>query len=99
MGGPLAVAEPACGPRPDRPYITHLFFSDSRADQEEAKDYCRGCDLRARCLQAALDRGEDDGIFGGFTPVERRLWVRFYGYEVPADVPEIPVQLYSQRAS
>lgn len=39
---------------------------------ERAKAICRTCPVVAQCLQAALEHGEDDGIWGGMTPEERR---------------------------
>lgn len=38
----------------------------------EAKAICGGCDVRADCLQWALDHGQDAGIWGGLTDDERR---------------------------
>lgn len=32
---------------------------------------CGGCPVRADCLEAALERGEQHGIWGGTTPRER----------------------------
>lgn len=33
---------------------------------------CRRCPVRTQCLQAALDRNEEFGVFGGLTARERR---------------------------
>ncbi|MFC9355225.1 WhiB family transcriptional regulator [Rhodococcus sp. NPDC057014] len=42
-----------------------------------AKQLCRGCPVRARCLNYALDAYEPHGIWGGYTEDERRkLWRR-----------------------
>lgn len=38
----------------------------------EAKAICRTCPIAADCLQYALQAGEDEGIWGGLTPSERR---------------------------
>lgn len=93
--------QPNCGPSSEREPLTHLFFSDDIDDQAEARALCYECPLRAACLQKALDRDEGDGIWGGFSPVERKLWVRFHGDVVPEDeeIPEIPVELYSRGAA
>ena len=37
----------------------------------EAKAVCGACPVRADCLEAALDRGERHGIWGGATERER----------------------------
>ena len=40
---------------------------------EDAKAICRRCPVVAQCLAAALEHGEDAGIWGGTTPEERRM--------------------------
>ncbi|MDQ3273530.1 MAG: WhiB family transcriptional regulator [Actinomycetota bacterium] len=35
--------------------------------------YCRHCPVATECLEAALQQGYLDGIFGGLTPDERRV--------------------------
>lgn len=32
---------------------------------------CNQCPVRVQCLQTALDRGEEYGIWGGLTPIQR----------------------------
>lgn len=54
-----------------------LFFpigtgGPALAQIERAKAICRTCPVIAECLAAALAHGEDDGIWGGLTPDERR---------------------------
>lgn len=54
-----------------------LFFpigtsGPALAQTERAKEICRTCPVVAQCLEAALEHGEDDGIWGGMTPEERR---------------------------
>ena len=45
----------------------------ARAARElRAKQVCAGCEVRAECLQQALDSGERYGVWGGLTDVERR---------------------------
>lgn len=39
---------------------------------EEAKAVCRRCPLIERCLEGALDRGEDAGVWGGLSEKELR---------------------------
>lgn len=37
-----------------------------------AKEVCRRCIVTSECLNHALTTGEDDGIWGGLNPTERR---------------------------
>jgi WhiB family redox-sensing transcriptional regulator len=49
-----------------------LFFPERGASTREAKEVCRGCVVRAECLEYALDNGEKFGIWGGLSERERR---------------------------
>lgn len=40
-----------------------------------AKAVCARCPVQKQCLDAALSRGEPEGIWGGLTPQERRKLV------------------------
>jgi WhiB family transcriptional regulator, redox-sensing transcriptional regulator len=42
-----------------------LFFAESPADVECAKDLCRACPARMACLTGALERREPWGVWGG----------------------------------
>lgn len=51
------------------------WFPDERAGDtaEEAKRICRGCPVRVQCLDFALSaKWSVDGVWGGFTAMERR---------------------------
>lgn len=48
------------------------FFPDKGGSTRNAKKVCRTCPVRGECLQAALDRDERFGIWGGFSERERR---------------------------
>jgi WhiB family redox-sensing transcriptional regulator len=50
---------------PCRAEDAELWFSASPGDLEEAKVLCRGCHLRATCLEGALERAEPWGVWGG----------------------------------
>lgn len=41
-------------------------------DVQAAKRVCLGCSARFECLQNAMDRNEEFGVWGGLTPKERR---------------------------
>jgi hypothetical protein len=45
--------------------LTPLFFSDDVIDIARAKAICAKCDLRTSCLDAALERAEPWGVWGG----------------------------------
>jgi WhiB family transcriptional regulator, redox-sensing transcriptional regulator len=42
-----------------------LFFAESPADVEAAKRLCQECPVRSTCLEAALERREPWGVWGG----------------------------------
>lgn len=42
-----------------------LWFAENPADLERAKELCGGCPVRRQCLEAALDRAEPWGVWGG----------------------------------
>lgn len=42
-----------------------LWFSESPAGLERAKQSCRGCPVRPECLAGALARREPWGVWGG----------------------------------
>ena len=69
------VASAACGPD-----NAELFFpTDTRRPNywDEARTICwRDCPVRTQCLTAALERREEDGMWGGLTPEERQRVLR-----------------------
>ncbi len=48
------------------------FFPEKGGSTREAKRICAGCDVRAECLDYALDNDERFGIWGGMSERERR---------------------------
>ena len=42
-----------------------LWFAESPVELERAKALCADCPIRRECLEAALDRGEPWGGWGG----------------------------------
>ncbi|WP_269814817.1 MULTISPECIES: WhiB family transcriptional regulator [Nocardia] len=42
-----------------------LWFAESPAQLEQAKALCESCPIRKGCLNAALDRAEPWGVWGG----------------------------------
>jgi len=57
------------GPRLDSPHPSRKM----RLAIMEAKHICSSCPVRNLCLEFALDSGEDYGIWGGLTPMERDI--------------------------
>lgn len=51
--------------QPCRIYDPDLWFAESPADLERAKQLCGGCPARAHCLATALARRESCGVWGG----------------------------------
>lgn len=50
---------------PCRSNDPELWFAESPAEVERAKSLCRGCPVRARCLDDAIARREPWGVWGG----------------------------------
>jgi WhiB family transcriptional regulator, redox-sensing transcriptional regulator len=55
------------------------FFPEKGGSTREAKKVCRGCEVRADCLEYALDHDERFGIWGGLSERERRRLKRETG--------------------
>ncbi len=61
-----------------------LFFSPEVSERKEdrhereflAKRLCSECSVRGECLEAALERHETYGIWGGLNELERRALLR-----------------------
>ncbi len=52
---------------------TTVFFSDDLDDIGAAKRICLDCPVRGRCLDAAVSRGEQYGVWGGHLFVAGRI--------------------------
>jgi WhiB family redox-sensing transcriptional regulator len=53
-----------------------IFFPDKGESPAAAKRVCASCEVRAECLQDALDRNERFGVWGGLSERERRVLAR-----------------------
>ncbi len=51
---------------------TNVFFPDKGESTRPAKRICATCDVTAECLQAALERDDRFGVYGGLSERERR---------------------------
>lgn len=49
-----------------------LFFPEKGGSSDAAKRVCAACDVTEECLTYALRTGQDDGIWGGLSRMERR---------------------------
>lgn len=56
-----------------------------RAEVAAAKSVCRGCPVRAECLDLALTERHWFGVFGGMDPVERRIYAHACGIHFDDD--------------
>lgn len=62
-------------------YDPELFFPTGTTGPailqiEEAKQVCRSCEVRERCLEWAIENGQDHGVWGGMSEDERRALKR-----------------------
>ncbi len=55
------------------------FFPEKGGSTREAKRVCRSCEVRAECLEYALEHDERFGIWGGLSERERRRLKRQAG--------------------
>ena len=55
------------------------FFPEKGGSTREAKRVCHSCDVRAECLDYALENDERFGIWGGLSERERRRLKRAAG--------------------
>lgn len=55
------------------------FYPEKGGSTRAAKKTCRACEVRAECLEYALDNDERFGIFGGLSERERRKLKRERG--------------------
>ena len=49
-----------------------VFFPEKGGSTRDARKVCRGCEVRAECLEYALEHDERFGIWGGLSERERR---------------------------
>ena len=49
-----------------------IFFPAKGESTEPAKRVCRRCPVRSECLEHAIARRENDGMWGGTSPRQRR---------------------------
>jgi WhiB family redox-sensing transcriptional regulator len=55
---------------------TNEFYPDKGGDSTIARKICQRCPVRLKCLQAALDRREKHGIWGGLSEHQRTSLLR-----------------------
>jgi len=67
----VAMADTPC-----RLVDPEVFFAEQPADVEYAKSLCRECPVQDLCLEAALDRREPWGVWGGQLLVQGEVVAR-----------------------
>lgn len=71
VGGTVTVEELPC-----RLVDPEVFFAEQPADVEYAKALCRECPVQEACLEAALERREPWGVWGGQLLVQGEVVAR-----------------------
>jgi WhiB family redox-sensing transcriptional regulator len=71
VGGAVIVEELPC-----RLVDPEVFFAEQPADVEYAKALCRECPVQEACLEAALERREPWGVWGGQLLVQGEVVAR-----------------------
>jgi WhiB family redox-sensing transcriptional regulator len=76
-----AACNPHTGVAPDPAAIPRFFTADDEEfelhEQREAALFCNtACPVQQECLDFAKDVGEEHGVWGGTTEVERRLLMK-----------------------
>jgi len=66
------------------------FFPEKGCSGDEAKQICRGCEVRSECLRYALDNNERFGVWGGLSEPQRRKLKKKSAQS--ADVPNVQVE-------
>ncbi|AGI12995.1 WhiB family transcription factor [Mycobacterium phage Butters] len=79
-----------------------VFFPEKGEPVGPARNICRRCEVQAKCLEVALAREEEFGIWGGLTPNQRRALKRgaaqrACGYCGSTFVPGRPEQRFCSR--
>ncbi|MEV4975341.1 WhiB family transcriptional regulator [Streptomyces scopuliridis] len=76
--GPVSTAAPARSRPACAGTDPELFFAHalSTSQVERAKAVCATCPLMENCLQGALERGEEHGVWGGTDEDDRRRMKR-----------------------
>jgi len=68
-----------------------LFFPGKGESCEPAKRVCGRCPVLAECLRHALDHGENDGVWGGTSPRQRRALAQQHRPAAPRGRPAFAI--------
>ncbi len=75
-----------------------IFFPEKGGSTRAAKSVCRSCEVRAECLEFALEHDERFGIYGGKSERERRQLRYRFGRDIAAAVASaLPVSASSPQ--
>lgn len=73
--------------------LADLFFSENVSDLTQAQEICAACDVQLECLEAALENGEEWGVWGGVIFWDGVPFYRRRGRGRPRkDVPNDPLE-------
>lgn len=64
-------------------YGDETFFPHYNDNAQEAKRVCAGCPVRSECLEEALEKRHEFGVWGGLTERERQRLLRVQGFKQP----------------
>ena len=75
---PFQISSPFDGTQLCSSYSTDIFYPEEYKDESvaQAKSICNDCWMKDKCLSFALAKRENEGVWGGTTPRERRLILR-----------------------
>lgn len=75
---PFQVSSPFDGTQLCSMYDTDIFYPEEYTEESvaKAKSICGDCWLNTKCLSYAVANRENEGVWGGTTPRERRLMLR-----------------------
>jgi len=71
---PFQISSPFDGTQLCVEYSTDIFYPEEYEDTDVAlaKSVCNMCWVKEKCLSYALSTKENEGVWGGTTPIERR---------------------------
>ncbi|MGA4726265.1 WhiB family transcriptional regulator [Micromonospora taraxaci] len=61
-----------------------VFYPEKGGTVDPAKRICRNCEVKTECLEYALGRNEEFGVWGGYSERERRAMKRKGSKQVAA---------------
>lgn len=72
-----------CAPRPEQRHSPLLWFPNNGAGVAAAQRVCLDCPVQIECLEYALERRIDHGVWGGVSERARRQILKDRGVSEP----------------